>query len=420
MKVPSTHRLWLSLLFVVAVVHWWSIRNLYVLLPTPTTSRTAKRLHSHQGGSDVRGWRLPKETARLPFKETRGLSQFEVSDTSSFSSLLRKPRYFNRNATTRNHHAPTSNEKPLISFIIPSTLQRETLDRTIASLQKQTIPYWEAIVGIDVTIAATLDNTTTMTKSRPLDKKSTAFSYPTTDPRVRYVNITTDSADRGVSHNGAGQVRNEMMQHYATADWVAFCDDDDTLSPYYIEYWQQALQGSSQPQHQHQNQQIPTSSPDILIFRMRDGRPAKQFWYQGILPPRQHGPVASVAGVGISFAVRRSLVTASSRHNESLLSFVPGQAEDFDFLYQAQEKHHANILITCCVAYYVRSAPPANAPRQQCQFSKASIVNQDLRKVRSIPYPWNETAGVQSCPVPPKKTKRQSWWPVPWFKTFMW
>lgn len=279
-----------------------------------------------------------------------------------------------------------SNIKPVISFIIPSTLTRVTLKRTIKSLQRQTIPHWEAIVGVDLRTAP----------FSPLEDFATTATQKNYDPRVRIVPIMTESDDRGESphHNGAGAVRNAMMQKHAKADWVAFCDDDDTLSPYYIEYWQQGLKNLASKRQK----------ADILIFRMKDKKFEKDH-YKGILPPPSHGPVASLISVGISFAVRRAIVSnrtsaAEARHNNlPMLKFVAGQAEDFYFLLKAQEVG-ARIGQTCCVGYYVRSAPPVNERHKAfCRWEKAYIIEAGFRYVKTLGPPlFNETK-IVPCPT---------------------
>ena len=297
-------------------------------------------------------------------------------------------------ATNKSNSSP-----PLIvvSFIIPTTLHRSTLPRTLESLRNQTNPHWEAIVGIDTVV---------MMQERSPPIHSIIINDNDNDPRIRYVNVTTTSTDRGKNANGAGDIRNQiLMMQLATgtrhantsttttttsaAQWIAFVDDDDTVSPYYVEYLAQISS-----QQSSSSSSASTSIPDIVLFRMQDVRPAKQFWYHGILPPLAHGPVASVAAVGISFAVRRQFwmdedTAAAANAVPLLLRFRPGPAEDFDFLYRAQHDHGAVMSMSCCVAYYVRSAPPPlwhTLPQQQqhCTIQPALVLHQDLRKIRTL------------------------------------
>eukprot|EP00977_Amphora_coffeiformis_P012134 scaffold2992_cov214-Amphora_coffeaeformis.AAC.16 len=286
--------------------------------------------------------------------------------------------------------------KPIVSFIIPSTLKRGTLKRTIQSLQRQTIPHWEAIVGVDM-------KTSPFSSTEAFNTEAQKYNN---DPRVRIIPIVTESDDRGDSpaRNGAGGVRNVMMQEHARADWVAFVDDDDTLTPYYIDYLQQGLQqlsSSSSQQRQHQS-----SSADILIFRMKLNS-LQEEWYKGILPPLPHGPVSSLLTVGISFAVRRSVVSnrtngaATPENNNELpmMQFEPGKAEDFYFLLKAQQLG-ARIGQTCCVGYYVRSGPPSDERRNAfCRWEKGYVVEKGFRPHQILgPHLFNETT-VVPCPA---------------------
>lgn len=138
--------------------------------------------------------------------------------------------------------------KPEISFVIPSKLARPTLNRTLQSLLDQTHSNWEAIVGVDCGVVACGLNV-----NQTIAELSQAFVQ---DPRIHYLPIQTGSRFRGRKKNGAGQVRNAIIQDYARSDWVAMVDDDDTLSPYYAEAWSKAL-------FQH-------SAMDIVVFRMQD------------------------------------------------------------------------------------------------------------------------------------------------------
>ena len=186
--------------------------------------------------------------------------------------------------------------------------------------------------------------------SWPLD-----FMVHRDDPRVRYVPIFTSSINRGKLLNGAGLVRNEIIQKHAVSEWVAFVDDDDTLSPYYVEYLNQGIAASTK-------RDLPSS--DIIIFRMQDPQ-------ERLFPPLRHGVVAKMYSVGISFAVQRNLFVYDSAY-----VFVPSFVEDFLFLERAQYEG-LQIEISSCVAYFVKQNPPTesllSAGPDSCQFDKAII-----------------------------------------------
>jgi hypothetical protein len=227
----------------------------------------------------------------------------------------------------------------IISFIIPSTLSRATLNRTIESLQNQTRSNWEAIVGVDLAISNLTE--------KQVASGSLIFIQ---DRRVRYVPISTVGTNRGEKSNGAGEVRNQMIRNYATAKWVAFVDDDDTLSPDYIKHWETGRQHDQ--------------SADVIIFRMEIDR-------KGIVPPLVHGSIASKNNVGISFAVRKELFV----RKQNGIAFVPHRAEDYNFLKLAQTCNATILISTDCVTYFVRQQPRISRYRTSCRFENATIAD---------------------------------------------
>jgi hypothetical protein len=88
-------------------------------------------------------------------------------------------------------------------------------------------------------------------------------------------------------------------------------DDDDTLSPDYIEHWETGRQNDQ--------------SADVIIFRMESGG-------KRIIPPLVHGSIASKNNVGISFTVRKELFV----RKQNGIAFVPHHTEDYIFLKLAQ------------------------------------------------------------------------------------
>lgn len=99
-------------------------------------------------------------------------------------------------------------ETAKITFIIPS-IGRETLHTTIESLLNQTCSEWNAIVVFDGVEPCL----------RTTDDRFTALQIEKEEKRCE---------------NRAGYVRNYGIQ-YATTEWVAFVDDDDTLLSEYVE-----------------------------------------------------------------------------------------------------------------------------------------------------------------------------------------
>jgi len=181
---------------------------------------------------------------------------------------------------------------PWVTFGIPTTLPRATLNRTLVSLPQQThSDAWNAIVGVDAPPAH-------VTSPVELAQQTRQFLA---DARIQYQLVKTETLDRGLLRNGAGPVRNPVMQHILatkssssannhhpthTHHWIAFVDNDDTIHP--LEYWQQGMAAH------------PTVG--IILFRMKiiAGR-------HGILPPMEHGFTARENHVGIRLAVRLDL-----------------------------------------------------------------------------------------------------------------
>jgi glycosyltransferase involved in cell wall biosynthesis len=145
---------------------------------------------------------------------------------------------------------------PFASFIIPS-LGRHSLVETQYSLMEQSDPDWEALVVCD-----------------PSWQKRPGISNK--DKRISYV--------RGTHEGSAGLLRNTGIE-MANGEWVCFVDDDDTVSPQYVEHLREHAED------------YPTV--DVVVFRMDHPR-------FGILP-RVDIPVIAHGQVGISFAIKREI-----------------------------------------------------------------------------------------------------------------
>ena len=187
--------------------------------------------------------------------------------------------------------------KSLITFIIP-TIGRDTLSKTLDCLINQSNPNWKAIVIFDG-ISSTIQNT---------------------DPRIRII----ESTKLGQNYNSAGLVRNYGIT-FADTEWVAFVDDDDSLSTNYVDIF---IKESSA-----------YTLADIIIFRM-EGCP-------GCIIPTLSTETFYYCQVGISFAVKKKIF------DEGYI-FIPSIAEDFCYLDEARNKKY-NIMISPYVTYFVRN-----------------------------------------------------------------
>ncbi len=182
----------------------------------------------------------------------------------------------------------------MITFIIP-TIGRETILRTINSLLNQSDPNWKAIVVCD-------------------GIPNISFG----DSRISSIQI-----EKTGIKNHAGAVRNFGMKMAAT-EWIAFVDDDDSLSSDYINKFKEEL--------------FLNPDTDCVIFRMKDG-------IRGILPPEKSNNFIKNY-VGISFAVKKSLA----------VEFEPSGAEDFFYLDKIRNLKK-KMVISPYVTYFVRTSP---------------------------------------------------------------
>jgi glycosyltransferase involved in cell wall biosynthesis len=195
-------------------------------------------------------------------------------------------------------------DEPLVTFIIPS-LAGGGLPNAIKSLHAQTDPRWRAIVGFDhrdPTIKP--DHKISVFKHTGHSKKSDDCIY----------------CIEGLK-SGAGPVRNSCVAK-ATTEWVAFLDDDDIVTPDYVE--KLALE----------SQEV-----DAVSFRML-------MWHWQWLPPATARVDNFTHGsVGISFACRRNVFDKCQ--------FTRGRGEDFRMLRDIRDAGF-RIKISPYLTYLVR------------------------------------------------------------------
>ena len=269
-------------------------------------------------------------------------------------------------------------KRPFVSFIIPSLL-RSTLPQTLDSLTLQTDPNWEALIGVDLDIISPLpphqgteessistttsDTTLSVDESLPnsnMDNSpvitDTTIDVPTSsslplpsssmDSRNTIINDERISLSmmRNMSHvsnNSAGAVRNRLMPN-AKGEWIAFVDDDDTISPCYVEWLKRGLQ-KLEKEYKYNDEQI---MPEVIVFRM----------YLPVLRrdvPFRKGRgknVIRLNNVGISFAVKSELLVQP----ENGFAFEPGSGEDYQLLRSISAQGH-RIMIADCTAYFVHA-----------------------------------------------------------------
>lgn len=189
-----------------------------------------------------------------------------------------------------------------ITFIIP-TIGRFSLHNSIESLKNQTIKEWKAIIIFDGIKCNINEN----------------------DARIKIVEIEKTGKD----YNSAGEVRNYGMILVET-EWIAFLDDDDTISNDYIEVFYNELK------------LYPII--DTFIFRMK---------LNECFVPKLDTNNFYICDVGISFIIKRQIFLDG-------LKFSPSGVEDFYYLDNIR-KNNYNIMISPYVKYFVRENPQINS-----------------------------------------------------------
>lgn len=179
-----------------------------------------------------------------------------------------------------------------VTFIVP-TIGRDTLERSLKSLIRQTDPFWNAIVigdGIG------------------------RFYIPFLDNRI----LTLSLDRKHGTVRGSGFVRNHGIEH-ACGDWIGLLDDDDVLDEHYVQWLKEEKEGQ-----------------DVVVFKMK--------WSDTVVPQDK---TITFGKVGISFAFSKEFALKNN------LWFETGDAEDYIFLNQC-EQLHARIQYSKHIAYYVR------------------------------------------------------------------
>lgn len=185
----------------------------------------------------------------------------------------------------------------MITFIVPS-IGRPTLAETVQSINTQTSPQWEAIIVFDGV--------------KPITDIASS-------PKIQILEITK----KGEGTNSAGNVRNEGMRNVNT-DWIAFVDDDDVISPDFVDTFQREI--------------IDHPYVDVLIFRMYQHK-------QRIILPKLNTHKLIRDQVGISFVIRTNIF-------KSGFKFIPSPREDFEYLDTLRNNGY-KLMISPYVRYFV-------------------------------------------------------------------
>ena len=193
-----------------------------------------------------------------------------------------------------------SSNNPIITFIIPS-IGRSTITRTIKSLQNLNNPNWEAIVVFDGV------------KSNITHIKDSRIKY--------YEKKKTGSSNMG------GSTRNYGIHKVKKSEWIGFVDDDDTLSPNYI------------------NSLLDNKNVDCIIYRMYNKSTDE-------ILPHLDSKTIKKNSVGISFGVKKDILKKNN--------FKNSPTEDYDLLYKLNKNKKYKILLSKDVTYFIRMDPLEN------------------------------------------------------------
>ncbi len=195
----------------------------------------------------------------------------------------------------------------MINFVVPS-LGRKTLTCSLKSLLDQTDPNWQCWVGFD-----------------GMSEKQVDQKILIDDDRIHYLYFP-EKLGQSRHHGNAGLVRNSIISNITNdSNWIAFLDDDDTVSPHYVELF---------------NLEKSTSIFDCCVFRMR-----YDISNSRIIPPFEVDEIIQ-NNVGISFCVSKNFIERND------IKFVNNNAEDFLFLKSIQDRG-GEIKISGYIAYNV-------------------------------------------------------------------
>ena len=195
----------------------------------------------------------------------------------------------------------------LVTFVIPS-VGRPTLRRSLESLDAQTEKSFRAILVMD------------------------GCSAPDFVSRFPWLKTIVNDKRTG-RRNHAGEVRNRAISETST-EWVAFLDDDDTVSPTYVQVLREEIER--------------TPKADVVSFRMRTNKAGRL----RVLPPPGSKNFTE-RYIGISFAARRNPLCFDGTKP---FRFEPGGTEDFVALDWVR-RNGGTVALSPKVCYFVEMDP---------------------------------------------------------------
>ena len=189
---------------------------------------------------------------------------------------------------------------PIITFILP-TIGRLSILQTIQSLKNLKNERWHCIILFD-------------------GIPNLHLKHLSHDKHFTLLEINKS----GENNSKAGLVRNQAFPYIHTT-WTGFIDDDDTLSPYYIQHLEDELESYN-------------DNIDCIIFRM-------MYKNKQVIPKAETNEIKR-GDVGISFCIHKRII-------ESNILFQNNSFEDYLFLKEI-ENHHFKIIISSHISYFVK------------------------------------------------------------------
>lgn len=209
-----------------------------------------------------------------------------------------------------------------LTFVIP-TQGRQSLFHALDSLLSQSVNEWKALVVFHSSIS--------MLETYALPPHAEEFLLYIRDARVQFMTYT------GVSQsNCAGAVRNFALQFVST-NWVAFLDDDDTVSHDYVLFFQKEIWLNP--------------NVELVSFRMFDSRITDPNNLLKVLPEEQ-AIDAQRDHIGISFAFRQTQLNS--------VLFLKSATEDYLFIHNFCYASGRLCILSPYITYYVKGKQPEN------------------------------------------------------------
>lgn len=231
----------------------------------------------------------------LPIDTKPHLYTPEIAFNNTYDDTIKRINTFNDN-----------NKDALITFVIP-TINRQTLNTAIQSINNQILTNWKAIVIFD--------------GCEPAEPELLKL---VSNKRFLYLSINKQGVFKDKTHGIAGFVRNIAMS-IINIPWIGFLDDDDQILPNYTQILVDEIKINP--------------SAALISFRMIDKTQ--------VLPPDYMIDI-EFGYIGISFCFKTKLFQEGFK-------FIQSGQEDFDFI-NSIKNAKKKIVISPHITYIVRDS----------------------------------------------------------------